>query len=648
MSRGRLRAVLVAAVVATAPLAAAPAAPAALFPGETIDGPSPDILSASDVDVARDGGGVVTYLKRTGGVAHVWVSRMVDGAWSAPEQIDIGQPGASSDPHVAVSDGGRAVVTWINAGRLFASLRESVATGWGEAVQVDAGPVQHQSLDMSLHGKAYSAYTIGSSSHDVRSAKLEGTTWTTFPTALDADPPRDAGGGNGPVVAAAADGTGIAAWEEVGADGRWRVFSRRVLRDGPSTFVREASIPALDGHTGGDARNPDIGMDDDSSYGWVAVEQDFDDGGVQRPRVFGRPVLGVDLEEPVVLDGQAFGSGVGASNPDIDVTGRVRALEVSESAPGAATLAAVLQIDAYGFIGAIDSQPNASAANPVASESPNGEGVFAWFEDPSGPATAGVMGRFWNRDDVLEGEVALANPDFGPAVASLGMDAASDRVNDTAIAFVQGPPLERRLVVAHQDRPLSATQGSTKTQAWQSNHRPHLTWGRRVELWGPAQYRVELFGQAFTTASSAFDVPFDLPDGSHSWHVVAIDRRGQQTVGADRKLNIDTTPPIALLATTGILRTGQSIRFVTRDDPPPPDPAAPPPAPVRTSGVASVAIRFGDGGRATGTREVRHVYRRKGSYRVRAVVTDKAGNSQIVKLKIKVVKPKSKKKAAKP
>jgi hypothetical protein len=142
-----------------------------------------------------------------------------------------------------------------------------------------------------------------------------------------------------------------------------------------------------------------------------------------------------------------------------------------------------------------------------------------------------------------------------------------------------------------------------------------------------------------TQASNVLNLPFDLADGSHPWRIVTIDRRGQETPGTERRLNIDTTKPIAQVATTGTLRAGQRIRFVARDDPPPqppPAPGQPAPPPVRTSGIQSVRATFGDGRRATGTREVRNVFRRKGNYRVRLVVRDRAGNQSIVKLIVKV------------
>jgi hypothetical protein len=568
---------------------------------------------------------------------------MVNGVWGPPEQLDVGQPGESTDPRIGVSDGGRMTAVWINGGRLYSSVRTAFDAPWTAPIEVHPGPVQRVSLGLSVHGIGYVAFSVGGVSRDVRAARLSGTTWTVFDQPLDVEPARDAGGGRGPRISAAADGTALAAWEEVDGSGLRRIQMRRVLRDRLSNFPAEVSVPELEGHVSGNARNPEVGMDWDSSFGWVAVEQDFNDNGVTRSRVYGRRVVGVGLEEPVLLDTLQWGGADSATDPDIDVTGRLRALAASTLQPYAGVGGAVLQIDVFGAIGRLDSPAGVEDPDPTVAHASNGEGAFAWHEDGQ------VRGRYWNRDDVLEGDLPIATPDFGPSQAGLGIDSSANRLGEVAVGFVQGGPLERRLVVAHWDRPLRAITPASATQAWRSTRRPHLDWGRVTELWGSPQYRIEINGQPVATqAATSLDLPFDLPDGSHPWRIVTIDRRGQETPGTDRRLNIDATKPIALLTTTGTLRAGQSIRFVARDDPPPPAPAAPgapaPPA-IRTSGLARFTASFGDRTRGTGTRELRHVYRRKGNYRARLVVIDRAGNQAIVKILVKVANAKRRKRS---
>ena len=636
------RLVPVAALLVLAALAAPPAH-AAFFPSETIDGPSADILRMSDIDVAQDGGSAIVYLKRTAGIPHVWAVRMVNGTWSSPEQLDVGQAGESSDPHIAVSDGGRVVAAWINDGRLFSSVRTSQDAAWTGPMEIHPGPVQRVSLGVSLHGVGYVAFSVGTASRDVRTARLSGTNWTVFDRPLDVEPARDAGGGRGPRIAAAADGTALAAWEEVDGSGVRRVQTRRVLRDRLSDFPAQVSVDQIEGRPGGDARNPEIGMDWDSSFGWVAVEQDFVDNGVVRSRVFGRRVIGVGLQDPRLLDTLQWGGTDSATDPDIDVTGRLRALAASTLSPYAGVGGAVLQIDVDGPIGRLDLPEGTENPDPTVAHASNGEGAFAWFE------AGGVTARYWNRDDVLEGHVPIANPELGAAQAGLGIDSSANRLGEVAVGFVQGPPLERRLVVAHWDRPPRAITPASRTQAWQSNRRPRLDWGRATELWGTPQYRVEIDGQAVSTQAPTFlDLPFDLSEGSHSWRIVTIDKRGQEAAGTSRNLNIDSTGPVARVVTTGTIRAGQAVRFLASDDPPPqppPAPGAPPPPVIRTSGMARVTASFGDRTRGTGTRELRHVYRKKGNYRVRIVVVDRAGNQAIIKLLVKVANAKKRKRS---
>ena len=83
------------------PPSPAPPRRRASSPATPIDGPSADIQSLGDLDVARDGTGALAYVKRVGGVDHVFVSRLVDGAFQPPEQVDAGLAGAGSQPVVA-------------------------------------------------------------------------------------------------------------------------------------------------------------------------------------------------------------------------------------------------------------------------------------------------------------------------------------------------------------------------------------------------------------------------------------------------------------------------------------------------------------------------------------------------------------------
>ncbi len=87
-------------------------------PATPVDGPSADIRSVGDVDIARDGTGAVAYVQRDGGVDHIFVSRLAGGVWQAPERVDVGLDAPASTPAVAASDGGRLAVVFIAGGSL--------------------------------------------------------------------------------------------------------------------------------------------------------------------------------------------------------------------------------------------------------------------------------------------------------------------------------------------------------------------------------------------------------------------------------------------------------------------------------------------------------------------------------------------------
>src|SRR4051794_26968568 len=105
---------------------AAPAARADVgqfVPGEPIDGPGTGIQRVGGLDVARDGTGALTYVKELGGVDHVFTSRLINGAWQPPEQLDAGLAGPSSQPVVAAADRRRLVYAFSSGGAGFTAGR---------------------------------------------------------------------------------------------------------------------------------------------------------------------------------------------------------------------------------------------------------------------------------------------------------------------------------------------------------------------------------------------------------------------------------------------------------------------------------------------------------------------------------------------
>lgn len=109
-------------------------------------------------------------------------------------------------------------------------------------------------------------------------------------------------------------------------------------------------------------------------------------------------------------------------------------------------------------------------------------------------------------------------------------------------------------------------------------------------------------------------------DGNHEISVIATDAAQQTTTSLVRRLRVDRTAPAARIAR----RARRSVRVTVSDG-----------LKAETSGVAQVAIAWGDGRRGNG-RSATHRYRRAGRYAVRVTTRDKAGNRRTVVKKVVV------------
>src|SRR6188472_2254946 len=275
------RIALLAALAALAlPAVAGAATPSRFFAGTPVDGPSADIQSLGDLDVARDGTGALAYVKRVAGVDHVFVSRLVNGAFQPAEQIDAGLAGAGSQPGVAASDGGRLVVAYVSGGGIFATVRPAGAPGYAATQQI-AESGANPDVEMSINGVAYLTW---STAGDVLAARMErvGTTFNAVPGPLDIDPAAVAGTGTGrPKVAVAADGVATVVWGESG-----HAYARRIFELRLSTAPQDLGAPA---------DQPDISSEDDSSFAWAV----FRLSGV----AVARRLVGSQFDPPVVIEG---------------------------------------------------------------------------------------------------------------------------------------------------------------------------------------------------------------------------------------------------------------------------------------------------------------------------------------------------------
>src|SRR4051794_8982112 len=265
-----------------------------------LDGPNPDVMRLGGVDVARDGTGAAGYRKRDGGGPHVFVTRLSGGAWGAPARVDP-TPGAATEAVVAAGNAGRLAVAWISDGTVYATVAANGLTPFAPVVAIGGPNASSLDLEMGVTG---AAYAVWQQDGDVHAARLQDVTWTPLATPLDVNAALPA---SAPRVTVSAEGFGLAAWVEGGADGRTHVYARRLLGTTLSAFPVDAT---LDG--GGNADSPDVTTQWDSSFAWVAFRQDV--SGVSH--TYTREYLGSRFEPPVALD-----AGQASDAPHVSVNG---------------------------------------------------------------------------------------------------------------------------------------------------------------------------------------------------------------------------------------------------------------------------------------------------------------------------------------
>lgn len=579
-------------------LLAAPAN-AAWFPAEAVDAVSHDVIAVGDLDVARDGSGGLVYLKREGGVPHVFLSRLTDGAWGAPERVDAGIAAGAAQPVLAAGDGGRLAIAWTSGGRLHGAFVPGEAPGeplsgpqalfGAEAANPDA--------DLAVNGTAYVAFTA--SGGDVRAVRLRGTGWEAVPAVLDIEPARTAGAGTGrPRVAVSADGNAVVAWGEADLGQPMRVYSRRVTGLNPSVAPQELSLADFEGAAGGQAELPDLDIEDDGSFAWAVFRQDF--GG--RSRAIARRLVGSLWEAPVAVDG-----GGPAGDPRIAISGRGSgAATVSNTASGAVQ-ASLLEFDLFGPSYRIDGAGSVADPAPVVAASERDEQAVAWRSADAG-GTARVIARYRPARSAFDAEAVLSNPPFGTVAGDGGLAIAESRLGDVAVAFVQAGAQGRAPMVAVWDRPAGRPYPLSHPDRWRTAT-PTLKWRGMTDLWGPQTFEFSVDGAVVaTTTEPEITLSEPLSQGRHTWSVAAIDRRGQVSpMREPRELKVDARRPRVRIRVSG-----RTVRVVARDR--------------GGSKLKRLRVRWGDGTRTRSGRRAVHVYRPGGRRKLVAKGIDRAGN----------------------
>ncbi len=598
-----------------------------------------DIVRLGDVDIARDGTGGAAYVKREGGVDHAFVSLLTRGSWSPPVRIDAGLATASAQPVVAAADGGKVAVAFVSGGSLFVAHRPDGASGFTAPVLLAAGG-SNPAIDMSINGAVYLSFTApGASAADVRVAHLErtGTQFTVLPDALDIDPSRNAGDGTKrSQVAISADGTGLVVWGEGAADGRAHVYARRVYGERISVAPQDLNLPDLEGRAGLDADLPDLDIEDDSSYAWVAFRQAFQDGVAVRTRVITRRLRGSLFEAPSTADGIAFGTGDSGTTPRVELNGRGEGIVAAATTGSTAAIGTPVHDDkifpAFRFDGG-----NAVAPAPVPAFPETGDGYLAWLQGV--PGAAQVRVRQWDIDVTKRdvgppmAEVPLSDPALGAVDPAAGFDGAANRAGDLVVLYVQGAGADRRLMSATFDRAPGRFRVYT-TSKYRRYARPPLSWQPAFDLWGPPTYTVQVDGvDVGATQDTKLKPLVKLIDGAHKVRVVATDRRGQSFTTNTSTIRVDATPPEVAFKVSGSREAGKTLKFaLTADDVL---------GGTGRSGLRYVRVDFGDKSPKVTIKDkkatVSHEFKR-GRYTVRVSATDRAGNSVAVTRRLTIKK----------
>jgi PKD domain len=590
-------------------LALAPAgARAAVGQPATIDGPSAAIVALDGVAVAPDGSGALVYRKVVGDGAHVFVSVEGAGAWAAPVQLDTGIEAAATAAAVAVASGGRVAVTWVAGGTLYGAVRASAAAAFSPP-QAIASATGVPALGMGVSGTTYVAYAspdAGGSDIDVARLDRLATTFVPLAAPLTPSPAVLAQAGGGPVITVAADATAVVAWAAQEADGSTHVWVRRASGAGPSPVLDDATVPSLDGLAGGSADSPALGVQYDSSVAWLAFGETF--GGFSRLVV--DELLGDELRPPAFAD--SLGSTAGPSSaqaPSLAVNGDGGGLLAGETAPANQVVAAQITASANPYAwnaGALLTPAAAALApQPLAVLSVSGYGAVVYV-----PAAGALDAAPFYAGKAAGQPLVLSTAALGPVVAADGFSASADDRGDLVVGFVAGA--SAALSVAAQ--PIVVAPGApraTGTQLWTAVRRPTLRWQAAADSWLPPTYSVYLDGaRVATTSSRSYTPPGDLPDGRHSWKVIATDSLGQTATSQTRRLLIDAAPPTIRLLVDGSRTAGTALAFHVEA--------------AAISGVRRVSLSYGDGS-VTSAPDSTHVYAKPGHYTVTTTVLDRAG-----------------------
>jgi hypothetical protein len=651
----RWRTATLAAAIAALGLAATPqSASAVILPAATIDGPNEDIVGFGGVAMAEDGTGGAVYLKRVGGIAHVFVSRYVGGHWLAPIRVDGEQPFAASWPRIGAAEGGQLVITWAtpyatesnrSVDELLGSTLGPGSSKFGPAVLIDPdirdGTGMSPDLEMSSTGRAELVYRVvfnnlnaqqatipllrpGDVIEDVRVAHYNGETWSRLGpvnrnSGVSMRPPTQA---NAPHVAVGQTGNGVVVWQEPDIDGVARIWARRLFGSSLDYVLPVSAASFAGAPIGDDADGQSVAI---SRLGQaeVAYRQGVSSGSaLPGPRIFlntlpdgesndGSRFVGASVVDQAVSGGK--GATIGPPSIDIDEKQHLRLLYDSNGTPR------VIEGNGLGLSGAVSLGPVFAGSEPLSASvmNPIGGGVSAWpSADAQGAPGVAV------REDFPGGamQTALVRGGAGGPIGELAVGRSG--LGDGIVAFRQGPIGNAAIVVTQVTAPPKQfVIGVPKS--WVRPSRAVVSWLPATSANGPLSYRVVLDGRPLATPAGARQLhisPRGLGSRRHRVQVLATDIDGQAALTPPSPLLVDGQPPAVTVARA---RGGRSIRVRIGDS---------------GSGVAKAKVRvsFGDGRSAGGRARFVHRYARGGVYQVVVSARDRLGNQTIVRQLVSV------------
>jgi hypothetical protein len=576
--------VLAPAAVALALMLAPQPARSVILPAVPIDGPSPEIVGFGGVAMAEDGTGGLVYLERVAGVAHVFVSRYVEGRWLAPIRVDYAQPYAASWPRIGAADGGELVVVWATpyaseneqpVYRLESATLGPGASSFGSAQIVDRniGRALGTSPDlaMSSTGQADVVYRVvkpqdersavpllrpGDVAEEVRVARFRGEQWyplgaVNHDPGLSMRPPTEA---NAPQIAVGPTGEGIVVWQEPEANGVARIWARRLF-GATAGYSMEVSARTYKGAPiDEDADAPAVAF---SSLGQaeVAYRQSAGSGSPgmgtpPTPRIYvnilpdGESASGTEFQGAVDADSSApEGPDVSIGRPciDIDAQRYVRLLYDSDGTPHvvAGTDRGLTPALALGPAFTGSALAPAAELPCVSVMNPAGGGISAW---PSADAhgSPGVAVR----EDFPGGAVQTALVS-GPAGGPIGQLAVGrSGLGDGLVAFEQGPVGDAAILAASVSAPPAPFLVNVP-RGWVRPIGVSVHWQLSASAEGPLSYTVILDGQRLPTPPGVSSLALDphwLGEGVHWVQVLATDADGQSTLTPVEELRIRDRP----------------------------------------------------------------------------------------------------------